>query len=152
MSEQPHIDTVQAGDELPVREFHPNSIQLFLYNAALWNAHKIHFDHPYATQVEGYPALVMAGPLLGDWLHQCVLDWLGEAGSLKSMEYSNRRAAYIGDTLRSVGKVVAVDRDRAEVVIEVKILNQNDEVVAPGTAVATWHRASLLTQANNIDI
>jgi starvation-inducible outer membrane lipoprotein len=52
------------------------------------------------------------------------------------MEYSNRRAAYIGDTLRSVGKIVAVDRERRQLTIEVAILNQNDEVLAPGTAVA----------------
>ena len=135
MNANPVIEDLQPGVTLPTREFHPDTIQQFLYNAALWNAHKIHFDHPYATQVEGYPALVLAGPLLGDWLHQCVVEWLGGAGCLKSMNYSNRRAAYIGDTLRSVGKVVSVNRETAEVTIEVAILNQKDEVLAPGTAV-----------------
>jgi 3-methylfumaryl-CoA hydratase len=128
--------TVEVGQELPAREFNPDTIQLFLYNAVLWNAHKIHFDYPYAREVEGYPGLVMAGPLLGDWLHQCVVEWLGDNGRLLGMEYSNRRAAYIGDTLRSVGKIVAVDRERRQLTIEVAILNQNDEVLAPGTAVA----------------
>lgn len=128
--------TVEVGQELPAREFNPDTIQLFLYNAVLWNAHKIHFDYPYAREVEGYPGLVLAGPLLGDWLHQCVVEWLGDNGRLVEMEYSNRRAAYIGDTLRSVGKIVAVDRERRQLTIEVAILNQNDEVLAPGTAVA----------------
>ena len=128
--------TVEEGQELPAREFNPDTIQLFLYNAMLWNAHKIHFDYPYAREVEGYPGLVMAGPLLGDWLHQCVVEWLGDNGRLLGMEYSNRRAAYIGDTLRSVGRIVAVDRERRQLTIEVAILNQNDEVLAPGTAVA----------------
>ena len=128
--------TVEVGQALPAREFIPDTIQLFLYNAVLWNAHKIHFDYPYAREVEGYPGLVMAGPLLGDWLHQCVVDWLGDNGRLLEIEYSNRRAAYIGDTLRSVGRIVALDRERRQVTIEVAILNQNDEVLAPGTAVA----------------
>ena len=128
--------TLQEGQELPAREFNPDTIQLFLYNALLWNAHRIHFDYPYAREVEGYPGLVMAGPLLGDWLHQCVVDWLGDNGRLVEIEYSNRRAAYIGDTLRSVGRIVAVDRERRQVTIEVAILNQNDEVLAPGTALA----------------
>jgi len=132
----PEFDTLAAGQELPSREFTPDTIQLFLYNAVLWNAHKIHFDYPYATEVEGYPGLVMAGPLLGDWLHQCVVEWLGDNGRLLEIEYSNRRAAYIGDTLRSVGRIVALDRERRQVTIEVAILNQNDEVLAPGTAVA----------------
>jgi hydroxyacyl-ACP dehydratase HTD2-like protein with hotdog domain len=130
------IARVQPGQQLPGRVFNPDTIQLFLYNAVLWNAHKIHFDHPYAREVEGYPALVLAGPLLGDWLNQCVVEWLGDNGRLLSIEYSNRRAAYIGDTLRSVASITSVDRERSEVTIDVSILNQNDEVLAPGVAVA----------------
>lgn len=37
---------------------------LFRYSALTFNAHRIHYDHPYATQVEGYPGLVVHGPLL----------------------------------------------------------------------------------------
>ena len=133
------IDRVQAGQELPGRVFETDTIQQFLYNAVLWNAHKIHFDHPYATQVEGYSGLVVAGPLLGDWLNQCVVDWLGDQGRLLSIEYSNRRAAYVGETVRSMGRVVSVERDKREVVIEVKIVNDRDEVLVPGTAVVSLH-------------
>ena len=61
---------ISPGDTLPVREFCTNNAQLFLYNAAIWNAHRIHYDHPYATDVEGYPGLVNAGPLMGDWLEK----------------------------------------------------------------------------------
>jgi 3-methylfumaryl-CoA hydratase len=131
------LERVEPGQELPVRVFATDTIQQFQYNAVLWNAHRIHYDDPYAREVEGYPALVMAGPLLGDWLHQCVVEWLGDHGRLLAMEYSNRRAAYVGDTLRSTGKVVGVDRERGEVSIEVAILNQNDEVLAPGRAVVS---------------
>lgn len=131
------IDQIHPGDALPEREFKVDNVELFLYNAVLWNAHKIHYDYPYAREVEGYPGLVMAGPLLGDWLNQCVVEWLGDNGRLLGIEYSNRRAAYVGDTLRSVGKVVGVDRGRGEVTIEVAILNHRDEVLAPGTAVAS---------------
>ena len=47
-----------------MRQHNCDNIQLFLYNAALWNAHRIHFDYPYATEIEGYPGLVVHGPLL----------------------------------------------------------------------------------------
>ena len=133
------IDRVQVGQELPRRVFETDTIQQFLYNAVLWNAHKIHFDHPYATGVEGYSGLVVAGPLLGDWLNQCVVDWLGEQGRLLSIEYSNRRAAYVGDTVRSTARVVAVEREKHEVVIDVAIINERDEVLVPGTAVVLLH-------------
>jgi hydroxyacyl-ACP dehydratase HTD2-like protein with hotdog domain len=36
---------------------------LFRFSAITFNSHRIHYDHPYATTVEGYPALVVHGPL-----------------------------------------------------------------------------------------
>jgi 3-methylfumaryl-CoA hydratase len=38
-------------------------VLLFRYSALTFNSHRIHYDHPYATDVEGYPALVVHGPL-----------------------------------------------------------------------------------------
>ena len=36
---------------------------LFRFSALTFNTHRIHYDHPYATGVEGYPDLVVQGPL-----------------------------------------------------------------------------------------
>lgn len=41
-----------------------NSAHLFRFSALTFNSHKIHYDHPYATQTEGYPNLVVHAPLL----------------------------------------------------------------------------------------
>lgn len=38
-------------------------VTLFRFSACCFNPHRIHYDHPYATGVEGYPALVVQGPL-----------------------------------------------------------------------------------------
>ena len=105
-----------------------------LYNASLWNGHRIHFDEPYAKEVEGYPGLVLAGPMLGDWLNQTVELWLGDAGRLTKIEYSNRQASYVGETLTAGGTVTAVDGDT--VTVEVFIKNEAGDVVAPGVATA----------------
>jgi hydroxyacyl-ACP dehydratase HTD2-like protein with hotdog domain len=128
------ITNIQPGDELPTRDFLCDNVQQFLYNAALWNAHRIHFDFPYATEVEGYPGLVVAGPLMGDWLTQCVTEWLDDDGCLLSFEYSNRKAAYTGDQLQAGGKVVSVDPDTGDVCLELQIRNAAGEVIAPGMA------------------
>lgn len=40
----------------------PNEVNLFRFSAATQNAHRIHYDQPYTTGVEGYPALVIHGP------------------------------------------------------------------------------------------
>jgi len=132
------IKTIIPGDQLPEREFEPDNVQLFLYNSALWNAHRIHFDHPYATEVEGYPGLVIAGPLLGDWLTQSVIEWLGDDGRLASIEYSNRKASYIGETLRSGGTVLSSEQDTGAVELEMYIKNEADEVITPGVAVVRF--------------
>jgi 3-methylfumaryl-CoA hydratase len=39
-------------------------VRLFRFSALTYNGHRIHYDHPYATAVEGYPGLVVHGPLL----------------------------------------------------------------------------------------
>ena len=110
-----------------------------LYNAALWNGHRIHFDEPYAREVEGYPGLVVAGPLLGDWLHQCLEEWLGQDGHIASIEYSNRIASYTGEPLRSGGTVTRCDVERSEAEVEVFIRNAAGEVITPGTAIVRFN-------------
>jgi hydroxyacyl-ACP dehydratase HTD2-like protein with hotdog domain len=129
---------IQVGDVLPERDFDCDNVQLMLYNAALWNGHRIHFDEPYAKEVEGYPGLVLAGPMLGDWLHQCVEEWLGEDGRILSIDYSNRVAAYVGDVLTSGGTVTGARADQQELDIEVFIKNKEGTVVAPGTVVVRF--------------
>jgi hydroxyacyl-ACP dehydratase HTD2-like protein with hotdog domain len=136
----PDINTIKPGDALPQREFRSDEVQQFFYNAVLWNAHRIHFDKPYATEAEGYPGLVVAGPLMGDWLTQCVLEWLGDAGTLLSIEYSNRKAAYVGDVLHSGGIVKSVDPESGKVELQLHVKNEAGEAITPGLAIVTLSR------------
>lgn len=50
------------------RRVEPTPVMLFRYSALTMNGHRIHYDHPYATGVEGYPGLVVHGPLLATFL------------------------------------------------------------------------------------
>jgi len=43
---------------------HPTPVMLFRYSAVTFNGHRIHYDHPYATEQEGYPGLVVHGPMI----------------------------------------------------------------------------------------
>ena len=121
-----------VGVSLPERQHTPDNVQLMLYNAVLWNGHRIHFDLPYATEVEGYPGLVLAGPMLGDWLHQVVDEWLGDKGMITSVNYSNRGATYVGHTLTAGATITAYDPDTGELTLDVFIKNAEGDVVAPG--------------------
>jgi 3-methylfumaryl-CoA hydratase len=121
---------------IPERQHDCDEVQQMLYNASLWNGHRIHFDMPYATEVEGYPGLVVAGPLMGDWLHQVVDEWLGDAGMITSIEYSNRIAAYVGETVTAGGIVMDYDEATGQVTLEVFVKNASDEVLTPGVITA----------------
>ncbi|MFQ6018854.1 MAG: MaoC family dehydratase N-terminal domain-containing protein [Kiloniellaceae bacterium] len=46
------------------REIVPEPVLLFRYSALTFNGHRIHYDYRYATEVDGYPGLVVHGPLL----------------------------------------------------------------------------------------
>lgn len=129
------LSSVTIGSRLNERTHEPSAVSLFLYNAVIWNPHRIHFDEPYTTQIEKHPGLVVDGPLQGDWLSQAVMEWLGDDGELMQLEYSNRRAAYLGERLRTGGEVVEIDRDTGTVTLDIYIKNADDKVIAPGRAI-----------------
>ena len=50
------------------REIVPDEVLLFRYSALTFNGHRIHYDRHYVTEVEGYPGLIVHGPLLATLL------------------------------------------------------------------------------------
>jgi 3-methylfumaryl-CoA hydratase len=50
------------------REIVPDDVLLFRYSALTFNGHRIHYDRQYVTTVEGYPGLVVHGPLIATLL------------------------------------------------------------------------------------
>jgi 3-methylfumaryl-CoA hydratase len=46
----------------------PDDVLLFRYSALTFNGHRIHYDRRYVTQVEGYPGLIVHGPLIATML------------------------------------------------------------------------------------
>ncbi len=61
-------------DALWTREVVPDDVLLFRYSALTFNGHRIHYDRRYVTEVEGYPGLIVHGPLIAtlllDLLHR----------------------------------------------------------------------------------
>ena len=50
------------------RTIRPDPVMLFRYSALTFNGHRIHYDRKYATEMEGYPGLVVHGPLIATLL------------------------------------------------------------------------------------
>jgi len=55
-------------DETFARAVVPDDVLLFRYSALTFNGHRIHYDRRYVTEVEGYPGLVVHGPLIATLL------------------------------------------------------------------------------------
>ncbi|WP_437883152.1 FAS1-like dehydratase domain-containing protein [Pseudomonas sp. LRF_L74] len=64
---EPTPPKLAEGEPVPPGDWQhdvvPDPTLLFRYSAVTFNAHRIHFDWPYVTETEGYPGLVVHGPL-----------------------------------------------------------------------------------------
>jgi 3-methylfumaryl-CoA hydratase len=50
------------------KQWVPDDVLLFRYSALTFNGHRIHYDRRYVTEVEGYPGLIVHGPLIATLL------------------------------------------------------------------------------------
>lgn len=50
------------------KQWTPDDVLLFRYSALTFNGHRIHYDRRYVTEVEGYPGLIVHGPLIATLL------------------------------------------------------------------------------------
>lgn len=85
---------VAVGDRLAPGEgigatVRPGPVQLFRYSALTGNGHRIHYDLDYVREVEGYPGLIVHGPLQATWLAGLLRD-----RALKSFEFRGQRPAF----------------------------------------------------------
>lgn len=64
------VGTEPAPEPQWLEKIHPNSVLLFRYSAVTFNSHRIHYDHPYVTDKENYPNVVVHGPLIATLMLQ----------------------------------------------------------------------------------
>jgi 3-methylfumaryl-CoA hydratase len=82
----------------------PDAPLLFRFSALTYNAHRIHYDRPYATGVEGYPGLVVHGPLQAVALAELCRRHLPDR-ALATFGFRALRPAFDGNRLRLRGRI-----------------------------------------------
>lgn len=93
-------DRAQAGEhrfEQPpshAREVHGDSVMLFRYSAATFNGHRIHYDRNYAREVEGYPGLVVHGPLIATMLLNYVENEFSGGRQVRTFEFRAKKPTF----------------------------------------------------------
>lgn len=80
----------------------PDERLLFRLSALTANAHRIHYDAPYCQQVEGYPGLVVHGPLLALLMLELVRTNAPER-AVRAFSYRLHRPAFAGEHLLAYG-------------------------------------------------
>ena len=77
----------------------PDPVMLFRYSALTGNGHRIHYDQPYVTSVEGYPGLVVHGPLQATLLAHHAMDGAAPGLRLTRFAFRGRRPCFDGRPL-----------------------------------------------------
>lgn len=81
----------------------PSETLLFRYSALTFNSHRIHYDRPYAEQEEGYPGLVVQGPLMATLLLQLAASQL-DGNRLSRFSFRGQAPAFANRALHLVGR------------------------------------------------
>ena len=142
MSDQVFFDDVTVGDEIGVLEVEVGRAQMFFFSAATYNGHRIHYDRGWAVDVEGYPDVLVHGPLQAALLARAVTDWIGGDGRLVRFAVQNRASAYPGERLRFVGVVRRTWTENGRGLVELAIRGEKGagELLMPGTATVSLPR------------
>ena len=94
-------DSFDPGDWDAHRPMRPDPRLLFRYSALTFNTHRIHYDAPYARDVERYRGLVVHGPLTASLLLQLAAERCGE-NRLASFRFRGLSPAIAGEPLHLV--------------------------------------------------
>lgn len=87
------------------RTITPDPVTLFRYSALTFNGHRIHYDRSYATGEEGYPGLVLHGPLIGYYLIDLCRNNTADR-TIRSHSFRARRPIFDTEPFEVVGALI----------------------------------------------
>lgn len=117
--------TIALGDTLIKN---PDKISLFMYCAAIWAVHRIHWDTPYA-QSEGLPDAILPGWMVSSYLAQLVEMRAPKGMRLSKINVRYKGMAFPGDTLTCSAAPMP-----GETGLSLSITNQSGVEISTGDA------------------
>jgi 3-methylfumaryl-CoA hydratase len=93
-------DRARGGQTAPEKTGHfhqtvtPDPVMLFRFSAATFNGHRIHYDREYASAVEGYPGLVVHGPLIASLLLSFVETVVAPGATVTQFDFRAKRPTF----------------------------------------------------------
>lgn len=126
-----------VGYDIPRLSKTPSSIAMFRLSAVMWNAHRTHIDHPYATGPEGHASTLVQDYMLGAYMVEMLMNWAGVSSRFKRFTYSNRGPVHANTTVSCWGRITGVepvDDDQVLVSLDIGVDNESGLIAVPGTA------------------
>lgn len=126
---------IEEGMPIPALVKVPTPMQLFMFSAATWNRHLIHYNTEFAAS-DGLANVAVHRALIGGFLAQMLTDWIGDDGDIATLEWSVRGSAAINEPLSCKGTVTSMQSsgDDQLVTLEIWAENHRGEKIAPGNA------------------
>jgi itaconyl-CoA hydratase/mesaconyl-C4 CoA hydratase len=98
------VGTQPVPDPQWTESITPDPVMLFRYSAVTFNGHRIHYDAPYARETEGYPGLVVHGPLIATFMCRAFAH-ANPGKSLTSLSYRGLRPLVTPGTFQVGGRI-----------------------------------------------
>ena len=113
----PIAKTVSLDGWTKTKKVMPTTALLFRYSALTFNTHRIHYDQSYASDVEGYPALVVHGPLMASMLLNYAAELAGDE-VIATFEFRGLSPAYCDQELILAANIVGREIELAIIGID----------------------------------
>ena len=111
----------QVGDAMPRVDRTITLTAMIAYAGATWDWHKLHYDPDYLS-ARGLPAPVVDGQVFGAHFTTDLESWLGPVCFIRELGFTFRNLMYAGETVRTSGRIVAIEGDDVRVELEATIL------------------------------
>lgn len=132
-------EDVSVTTQIPELTVCPNHTQVFMFSAATWNRHHIHYSKDAAIS-EGLPDIVVQRGLIGNFFARLITDWVGDSADLYKLAWKVTHSAFPGKDIVCRGKVKQKkdSEDEKHLICEVTASNENDGLIASGDATVVF--------------
>jgi len=125
---------------IPALVVTPDHTQIFMFSAATWNRHHIHYSKD-AALAEGLPDVVVQRALIGNFFARLLIGWLADAGDIRELSWKVSASAVPGKALRIDGEALACSTSggHRDVDCELRITDAGGRAIASGRARLRLH-------------
>ena len=131
---------LQLPAPIPALVVTPDHTQIFMFSAATWNRHHIHYSKD-AALAEGLPDVVVQRALIGNFFARLLTGWLGDTGDIRELSWKVSASAVPGKALRIEGDALALSvvGGHRDVDCELRITDAGGRAIAAGRARLRLH-------------